>query len=64
MLYYQRTNHHASAGLPILEYAETVCDRICTKWDIKLLEFGGEADHIHLLFSAYPNIDLSVANFS
>jgi putative transposase len=24
-----------------------------------LLEFGGEADHVHLLFSAYPNLDLS-----
>lgn len=43
----------------LLEYAEDICRRTCEKWDIELLEFGGEADHVHLLFSAYPNLDLS-----
>jgi len=43
----------------LLEYAESICKRTCEKWDIELLEFGGESDHVHLLFSAYPNLDLS-----
>ena len=43
----------------VLKYAEEICNRTCEKWDVELLEFEGEADHIHLLFSAYPNIDLS-----
>lgn len=43
----------------VLEYANSICNRICKKWDIELIEFGGELDHIHILFSAYPNIDLS-----
>lgn len=29
------------------------------KWDCKLIEFGGEANHIHILFEAIPSIDLS-----
>jgi putative transposase len=43
----------------ILQYLETVVQDICKKWDVDLIEFGGEADHIHILFAAYPNIDLS-----
>jgi len=43
----------------LLEYAESICKRTCEKWDIELLEFGGESDHVHLLFSAYPKLDLS-----
>lgn len=29
------------------------------KWNCKLIEFNGEADHIHLLFQYYPQMDLS-----
>ena len=29
---------------------------LCAKWDIELKEFGGEADHVHLLLSLHPNI--------
>jgi len=43
----------------ILRYLKTVTQNICEKWDVDLLEFGGEADHIHILFAGYPNIDLS-----
>ena len=43
----------------ILQYLETTTKNICEKWDVDLIEFGGEADHIHILFAAYPNIDLS-----
>ncbi|HAX79661.1 MAG TPA: IS200/IS605 family transposase [Cyanobacteria bacterium UBA11372] len=29
------------------------------KWDCKLVEFNGEADHIHLLFQYHPDVALS-----
>jgi len=29
------------------------------KWRYQLIEFGGESDHIHLLFLAHPALDLS-----
>jgi putative transposase len=32
---------------------------LCQKWNCKLIEFNGEADHIHLLFQYYPQMDLS-----
>jgi len=32
---------------------------LCRKWGCKLIEFNGEADHVHLLFQYYPQIDLS-----
>jgi putative transposase len=30
------------------------------KWECELIEFNGEADHVHLLFSATPKVALSV----
>lgn len=29
------------------------------KWRCQLMEFGGESDHVHLLFSAHPALDIS-----
>lgn len=43
----------------ILKSLRLTCEKVCEKWDIKLLEFGGESDHIYLLLSAYPNLNLS-----
>lgn len=31
---------------------------LCHKWDCKLIEFNGEADHVHLLFQYYPQMSL------
>ena len=31
---------------------------LCQKWDCKLIEFNGEADHIHLLFQYYPQMSI------
>lgn len=39
----------------LFEIAQSVCE----KWDIKLSEFGGESDHIHLLISAHPAMNIS-----
>jgi len=32
---------------------------VLTKWRCEVVEFGGEADHVHLLFSAHPALELS-----
>lgn len=40
----------------MLNKLEEICRNLCEKWDIELEEFGGEADHIHLLISMHPNI--------
>lgn len=40
----------------ILERLEQICHNNCAQWNIDLLEFGGEADHIHLLLAMHPNI--------
>ena len=31
---------------------------LCQKWDCKLVEFNGEANHIHLLFQYLPQMEL------
>ena len=41
---------------PMLERLETICREQCDHWEIGLDEFGGEADHIHLLLDMHPNI--------
>lgn len=41
---------------PILQKLEAICKNICTIWEIGLVEFGGEADHAHLLLDMHPNI--------
>ena len=43
----------------ILIRMEEIVDNICKKWDIELIEFGGEADHIHILISGHPSFELS-----
>lgn len=40
----------------ILNRLEEICRKNCKQWEIDLDEFGGEADHIHLLLDMHPNI--------
>lgn len=40
----------------MLERLKSICEHTCGLWDIQLLEFGGEADHVHLLLSMHPNV--------
>lgn len=40
----------------ILKRLEEILIDLCKKWEIELKEFGGEADHVHLLLSLHPNI--------
>jgi putative transposase len=41
---------------PMLERLKTICTELTEKWDCELLEFNGEADHVHLLLSINPKV--------
>lgn len=43
----------------ILERLNEIASELCQKWEIDLIEFGGEADHIHLLLEMNPTIQIS-----
>lgn len=43
----------------ILQRLKIISQELLDKWDCELDEFGGEADHIHLLISAHPSLELS-----
>ncbi len=40
----------------MIDRLEVICRDLCCKWEVGLDEFGGEADHIHLLLDMHPNI--------
>ncbi|TDJ08206.1 MAG: IS200/IS605 family transposase [Deltaproteobacteria bacterium] len=44
---------------PILIRLEEISQSICEKWACELVEFGGEADHIHLLLTCHPAMQMS-----
>ena len=35
---------------------EEVFTEQCAKWDVELLEFGGESDHVHLMLDLHPSV--------
>lgn len=43
----------------MLSRLEAITRELCLKWEVDLLEFGGEADHVHLLISLNPTIQPS-----
>ena len=44
----------------ILNYLETTFAEILEGWRCKLVQFGGESDHVHLLIDIHPALDISV----
>jgi putative transposase len=44
----------------LLDYLETAFGEVLVAWRCKLLEFGGEPDHVHLLVDIHPALDISV----
>lgn len=44
----------------VLEYLKTAFGEILDGWRCKLIEFGGEPDHAHLLVDIHPALDISV----
>lgn len=41
----------------MLQRLQQVLTTLCLKWECELVEFGGEADHIHMLIEAHPSIE-------
>ncbi|MFW5981557.1 MAG: IS200/IS605 family transposase [bacterium] len=50
---------HECITADMFEKLEKIFSRLLNNKDCKVLEFGGEKDHIHLLFEAPPQIQLS-----
>lgn len=44
----------------MLSRLKTICEALTQKWQGELLEFNGEADHVHLLLSLNPKVTPSV----
>src|ERR1700681_1469140 len=43
----------------VLEFMEVSFAGVLEKWGCTLEEFGGESDHVHLLISIHPSLDIS-----
>lgn len=44
----------------LLDYLKTAFAEILAAWRCELIEFGGEPDHVHMLVSIHPALDISV----
>ena len=44
----------------VLAYLQTAFGEVLAAWRCKLLEFGGESDHVHLLIDIHPALNISV----
>ncbi len=40
----------------MLDRLKEIVTDLCQKWEVELLEFNGEVDHVHLLLDMHPNI--------
>ena len=47
---------HKCLNADMLARLEEIFGDLLTKWDGQLIEFGGEADHVHLLFEVGPTV--------
>lgn len=43
----------------LLARLHVLIEELLLKWDCKLIEFNGEADHVHILFQYHPDLQLS-----
>lgn len=43
----------------ILERMWEIVKQLLYKWECDLIEFGGESDHVHILFESHPSLELS-----
>jgi putative transposase len=50
---------HECLTSEILSEMKVQLERVCKKWRCELSEFNGEADHVHLLVSGHPAVNLS-----
>ena len=45
---------------PILTFCEHTLHAVCAELEVELVEFNGEADHVHLLVAYPPTLAISV----
>jgi len=50
---------HSCLTPEMLDRLEDLLRGLLTRWGCELVEFGGEADHVHVLFEANPTVKLS-----
>jgi len=50
---------HACLTAAMLDALKSQTESLCDKWRCKVLEFNGEADHVHLLISMHPTVAVS-----
>ncbi|QSZ28413.1 IS200/IS605 family transposase [Aceticella autotrophica] len=50
---------HKCLTKEILNRLKEIIENLFSKWKCILIEFNGEADHIHILFEAPPQVQLS-----
>jgi putative transposase len=43
----------------MLDRMQEIFSNVCRRWRCELVEFGGEADHVHLLIDAHPSMNLA-----
>ena len=43
----------------MLQQLNKIFDETCQKWECELVEFNGEVDHVHLLITFNPKVQLS-----
>ena len=43
----------------ILDRIDEIISEFCERWEVQFLEFGGEADHVHLLLNLTPTVQPS-----
>lgn len=55
---------HECLTAEMLSAMKVQVEQVCEKWRSEVLEFNGEADHVHLLVSSHPTVAISdlVAN--
>lgn len=44
----------------MLSRLKSICESLANKWECELLEFNGEADHLHLLLGLNPKVAPSI----
>ena len=43
----------------MLDRMQEIFSNVCKSWRCELVEFGGEADHVHFLIDAHPSMNLA-----
>jgi putative transposase len=43
----------------MLDRMQEIFSNVCKSWRCELVQFGGEAEHVHLLIDAHPSMNLA-----